>query len=129
MNIVFFDGYCSLCNGAINFFMKIDRKHALKFASLQGATAKSFQLNFSESIDPSTVIYLRDGQRFEKSKAILMILEDLGFPWTCAKAFALIPEFARNKLYDFIAKHRYQVFGKKQTCRLPTETERTKFLP
>jgi predicted DCC family thiol-disulfide oxidoreductase YuxK len=129
MNIVFFDGYCTLCNAFIDFLVKIDRKQELKFASLQGETAKKFQLNFSEAIDPNTVIYFRNGQSFEKSKAILMIFEDLGYPWKCAKIFAFIPEFARNKLYDFVAKHRYQLFGKKKTCRLPTETERAQFLP
>ncbi len=128
MKIIFFDGYCSLCNGLIDFLMKIDRHHTLKFASLQGETAKSFQINASDKEDPDTVIYLREGIRYEKSSAILKIFSDLGGLWKCTKIFWLVPKFCRDHVYSFIAKNRYKLFGKKDTCRLQTKKEQERFL-
>ena len=128
MKIIFFDGYCSLCNGLIDFLMKIDSHRVLKFTSLQGETAKRSLISISNRDNPDTVIYLRNGTRYEKSSAILMIFSDLGGIYRSAKLFFVIPKFIRDAIYNFMAKNRYRLFGKRNSCRLPTPQEQSQFL-
>ena len=41
------------------------------------------------------VAYLREGKRFEKSSAVLMVLSDLGCFWKLVKLFIVVPAFVR----------------------------------
>lgn len=132
MKIVFFDGYCNLCNGAIDWLMRHDGKKVLRYASLQGETAKKMLPPMPAASDPTafdTVIYFRDGRLFERSSAALMVLWDLGGAWKIAYPLIFIPRFLRDIVYNFVAKNRYRFFGKRESCRLPTPEERAQFLP
>ncbi len=111
--------------------MKVDHRQQLKFASLQGSTAKNL-LSDSSTVsapDPTTIIYLRDGIQLKKSTAILNILTDLGGIFRVFKLLFIIPEFIRDYIYLFIAKNRYRFFGKQETCRMPTSEEQARLLP
>ena len=123
-NIVFFDGICNLCNTSVNFIMRFDNKKQFFFAPLQGETAKKYEFR-----ELTSVIYVNEaGKIFEKSDAALEILSRL-FPFgRVFLVFKIIPKFIRDWAYNTIAKHRYQLFGKADTCRVPTEEERTRFL-
>ncbi|MDH5581934.1 MAG: DCC1-like thiol-disulfide oxidoreductase family protein [Bdellovibrionales bacterium] len=125
--IVFFDGVCSLCNGFVDFLMSHNKNKKLKFASLQGNTAKSYidQISLNEL---KTIIVYHKGKTFKKSEAIFLIVKNLGAPWNLFIIFRLIPRFICDAIYDFIARHRYEIFGKKDTCRIPTEDEKSYFL-
>lgn len=127
-SIVLFDGVCGLCNGFINFLIKRDRNLNLRFAPLQGETAKQY-VDAEFISTPGTVVLVEDGQIYTKSEAILRILLRVGGVWKFAFFLFIIPSFLRNIVYDFIAKHRYKWFGKYETCRLPTAEERKHFLP
>lgn len=129
MNIVFFDGHCSLCNGTVDWLMSIDKNKRLKFASLQGETYRSmFHSNLDEA-NIDTIIYLSDSKKYERSSAILMIFSDIGGIWSLLKVFLFLPLPIRDNFYKFIAKNRYKFFGKRDTCRLPTQEERNQLLP
>ena len=129
MKIVFFDGYCSLCNSIVDALMRIDKSGRLKFASLQGETAaKRLGAGSTVPIDVDTVVYLRDGEKFEKSEAALRILSDLGGAWTLARLFLVVPAFIRDFVYRIIAKNRFRLIKKRDTCRLPTPQEQDRLL-
>lgn len=70
--------------------------------------------------DFSTVILIDGGKAFVKSDAILQISVYLPYPWRALKLFKLVPRYLRNKIYDFIAKHRYAWFGRKNHCMIPS---------
>ncbi len=127
MKILFFDGYCSICNGLTDWVMARDKKNQIKFASLQGETAKCLIAQSKTEFD--TVVYLRDGQRWERSTAILYLLQDLGAPWSIARIFFIIPVSLRNLFYLIFAKNRYRFFKKRDTCRIPTSQEKGRLLP
>lgn len=129
MKIVFFDGYCSLCNALVDWLIKTDKSGALKFASLQGETARQLLGENHDPVEVDTVIYLRNGDRFERSTAILQILSDIGGAWAVARIFFLVPNFARDLIYKLIAKNRYRIMKKRASCRMPTEAERSRLLP
>lgn len=123
MKIVFFDGYCNLCNSFVDFLIKVDKKGLLKFASLQGETATKRLDTKEHPINKDTVIYLRDNQQFEKSTAVLYILSDLGGFWRLLKIFLVLPQCLRDFFYRLVAANRYRFISKRATCRTPSKEE------
>ncbi|MDF2456367.1 MAG: yuxK [Cytophagaceae bacterium] len=126
-NIVFFDGVCGLCNRAIDFLMRKDKKKVLLFAPLQGSTAAKL-LPYGEASSLSSMVYYSQGRISYRTKAILNLLWDMGGWWTLFSIFRIVPAFIRDIFYNWMAASRYKWFGKKETCRIPTVEERGRFL-
>ena len=124
--VVLFDGVCGLCNAWVDFIMKRDPKGVFKFAPLQGEYAS--QVAPEQASELKSIVYLRSGQKYTKSGAVLRILKDLGGIWQAGWIFWLIPFFIRDFFYGLIARNRYRIFGKKENCRIPTPKEKVRFL-
>lgn len=127
MKIIFFDGVCGLCNGFVDFIIKIDKKKVFLFSPLQGPYASS-SLSQDMTQDLNSVVVLIDGKIYTKSEAVQRILTEIGGIWGIAKFLFLIPRSLQNSLYDQVAKNRYVIFGKKSACRIPSEEERSRFV-
>lgn len=125
--IVFFDGVCGLCNKTVDFLIRWDEAKTLRYAPLQGYTAKRL-LTKLEVEHLERVVYYRDGQYLVSSTAVLRLLLDVGGWWKLLSIFLILPAFVRNWVYYFIAKRRYKWFGKLDTCRLPSPQEKHLFL-
>ena len=139
--IVLFDGECNLCNRSVDFLLRHDRKRRLRFASLQSDVARTLLARSGMDAlalaphedpdgteDPSTIVFV-DGDRLHvKSGAALRILTAIGWPWRALGAFLIIPPLLRDGVYDWIARNRFQWFGRRDTCRIPTPEERSLFL-
>lgn len=123
---VFFDGFCGLCNWFVDFLLPRDHAHRLRFAPLQGTTAAPLA---TDTVTPETVIYVEDSGEYHRSTAALAALSRLGGAWPFVSVLGLVPRPVRDMVYDFVARHRYQWFGKHETCRIPTADERARFLP
>ncbi len=125
--IIFFDGYCGLCNGFIDFVMERDKKKVFRYATLQGKTAaRLLQKEDIENLD--SVILFIDEKTYKKSKAVFRVFTELGGGWKTLSVFDFLPLGLKNFGYDLVAKYRYSLFGKREVCRLPTREERTYFL-
>lgn len=125
--IIFFDGVCNLCNAFVDFLIRRDKDQIFSFAPLQGETARH-KLPDGQPARLSSVVLWNQGQILEKSDAALMILQQLGGPWWFMRVFWILPSFLRDFVYDLIAANRYRLFGKRETCRLPTPEEKARFL-
>lgn len=127
--ILFFDGVCGLCNQAVDFVLKRDRKKILQFAPLQGETARVL-LSPADIDNLNSMVLWVDGKAYRKSAAAVRILWLLGSGWkVLGTIFCLIPSPLRDVVYSLIAANRYRIFGKKESCRIPTPEERVRFLP
>jgi predicted DCC family thiol-disulfide oxidoreductase YuxK len=125
--IIFFDGVCNLCNAFVDFLVRRDAEHLFDFAPLQGSNAKQLlPARFPEKL--SSVVLWSQGEVHEKSDAALMVLQQLGGLWGALRVFWVLPKGLRDWGYDLVARNRYALFGKRETCRLPTPEERARFL-
>jgi predicted DCC family thiol-disulfide oxidoreductase YuxK len=127
--VIFFDGVCGLCNAWVDFVMARDRQRRFHFSPLQGETARDWlQMTPDSPLDSVTLADAAGIHR--KSDAVWRILVQLGGGWSLAgRLLRLVPRPVRNWGYDFVARHRYRWFGKKESCRLPNAVERERFLP
>jgi predicted DCC family thiol-disulfide oxidoreductase YuxK len=125
--ILFFDGLCGLCNGAVDVLLRLDRRAQLRFAPLQGVTAATL-LPGGQALPDSVVLLDRDGLHL-RSEAILRALIHLGGSWRAAALGRIVPRGIRDALYDAIASRRRRWFGRRATCRIPTSEEAPRFLP
>ncbi|WP_343486240.1 thiol-disulfide oxidoreductase DCC family protein [Allomuricauda sp. d1] len=128
--IILFDGVCNLCNGAIQFVIKRDKKDVFRYAALQSDIGE--QLIREHQIDTSkvdSIILIEPGMAYYvKSDAALEIANEFGGLWKALQVFKWIPKSFRNIIYDFVAKNRYKWFGRKDQCMIPTPELQAKFL-
>jgi predicted DCC family thiol-disulfide oxidoreductase YuxK len=128
-NIVLFDGVCNMCSYTADFLIRIDKKKKLQFASLQSGFAKEKlkEINFTAEIN--SLFFFKNNTPYFYSDAIAFILIEIGGGYAyVGKLILLFPKFIRDTVYKFIANHRYQWFGKKNSCRAPEEEERERFI-
>ncbi len=125
--VVFFDGVCGLCNRYVDFLLRIDAGGKLRFAPLQGQNAAD-KFGRAEGGRLDSIALYDDGRILEKSDAVIRIFEILGGVWRVFTLLGLIPKSLRDRIYEWTARNRYRVFGKRETCRLPAEEERSRFL-
>ncbi len=128
--IILFDGVCNLCNGAVQFIIKRDKKDVFRYAALQSDLGK--QLMSERNIDASqidSIILIDPGVAFYiKSDAALEIGKQLSGYGVISSVLLWIPSSIRNIVYDFIARNRYKWYGKKEECMIPTPELKAKFL-
>ena len=127
--VIFFDGVCNLCNGAVQFVIKRDKNNYFRFAALQSDFAKSTLSNFSLKVKQGdSFILLENDKVYEQSTAALRVAKKLGGLWPLLYAFIIVPPFIRNAVYKLIARNRYRWFGKQESCWVPTPALKSKFL-
>ena len=128
--IVFFDDGCSFCNILVDIIWKYNSKKNIYFASLQSNYTKQFLDNKGiKDIDYNTIYFYEGGSLSNKSRAIFKILNYLDglFPILYKMSY-IMPRVISDYCYDFVAKNRYLIFGKKDSCRIPNEKEKKFFL-
>jgi predicted DCC family thiol-disulfide oxidoreductase YuxK len=126
--VILFDGVCNLCNGAVQFVINRDEREKFRFASLQSSIGKTYLKQFELTANVYSIILIKNDRVFDKSSAALEIAKDLSGLWPAFYALKIVPKYVRDKIYDFIAAHRYKWFGKKDECMIPTPELKTRFL-
>jgi predicted DCC family thiol-disulfide oxidoreductase YuxK len=88
----------------VNFAKKNDKKNSLKFFPNDLMEDKGFDIK-------NTVIVNDGNKNLEKSEAVILMLDKINFKKT-SLFIKIFPTFIRNLVYDFIARYRYNIFGK-----------------
>jgi predicted DCC family thiol-disulfide oxidoreductase YuxK len=125
--IIFFDGVCNFCDGAVNFIIERDKNNYFKFAPLQSEAGQKYVEKFGLSAIDS-VILVENDKFYTHSTAALKVAKHLSGIWSVFYAFIVVPKPIRDYFYKLFAKYRYKLFGKKDECMIPTPEVRAKFL-
>lgn len=127
--IILFDGVCNLCDSFVQFVIKRDKKNKFLFSSLQSDQGEKLLKEYNYNPDNFfSVILIHQNKSYSESTAALKVLVQLGAIWKAAYLLFIIPKYFRDIVYKWIAKNRYQWFGKRDTCMMPTQDLKHKFL-
>ena len=128
-SIILFDGICNLCNSSVQFVIRHDKKKQFQFASLQSAVGQQLLISGGiEAISNNSFVLIDAGNYYQRSRAALRVLLRIGGAWKLFYLFILIPPFIRDAVYNFIARNRYRLFGKRNECMVPNDELRDRFL-
>jgi predicted DCC family thiol-disulfide oxidoreductase YuxK len=113
-SIVLFDGVCNLCNAAVAFIIKRDKKKIFKLSPLQSSFSESlndqYHLNQPQL---NSIVLIENNKVYYKSTAVLRVVKKLSGPIKYLYIFIIVPPFIRDAVYSVIAKNRYRWFGKR----------------
>ena len=119
--IVLFDGVCNLCSSAVMFIIRSDPKQRFRFAALQSPAGQALLARHGLPTAALNTFVLIEGERaFTKSTAALRAARLLGYLWPLAFVFILVPRPLRDFCYDLIGRNRYRMFGKRDSCMMPS---------
>lgn len=127
LDIVFFDGYCGLCNNVVDHLLKLKDGKGLKFAPLQGNTAQELLTEQIRSLD--TIVFRSEGRVYTQSQAVFKLAGIVKGKWILLFILWPLQPLIGDVVYRWVAKHRMRWFGKRESCRLPSPAEAARFLP
>ena len=127
--VVLFDGVCKLCNGWARFLISHDRQRRVRLAAVQSPEGQALLAWAGLPLDQfDTLAVIRDRHYWVRSDAVLEIIAQLPRAWRPLLLLRGIPRVLRDWVYDRIARNRYRLFGKYDTCLLPDPDHEQRFL-
>jgi len=131
---VLYDGLCGFCDASVQWLLAHDPDQRFQFSALQGETASAIVARhpLPAGLD-SIILVTSPGTPDERvtwhSAAIFAICAELRLPWRALSWFAVLPRALTDLGYRLFARNRYLVWGRKDSCRIPTPAERARFQP
>lgn len=128
--IILFDGVCNLCDSAVQFIIKHDSNDIFRFVALQSDLGEEIikHLGIDTHKTDSIILFEPGLAYYYKSEAAFEIAKKLGGLFYLASIFSILPTSFSNFVYDYVAKNRYQWYGKKHICMIPSPALKAKFL-
>jgi predicted DCC family thiol-disulfide oxidoreductase YuxK len=129
IKILLFDGVCNLCNASVLFVIKRDAKKQIRYAAIQSTSGKKLMKKYG--IEPGylgSLIFIDQEKVYFSSTGALRLCKYLKGLWPLLYGLIIVPPFIRNTFYNLIAKYRYTIFGKKESCMVPTTELKSLFL-
>tara|TARA_B100001971_G_scaffold212558_1_gene243077 strand:+ start:943 stop:1344 length:402 start_codon:yes stop_codon:yes gene_type:complete len=127
--IIIFDGVCNLCNSLVNFIIQRDKCCKLRFTPSQSHAGINIRKKYGITLmDFETIVFINNSVVFTKSEAIIEVARYLDGWWKFITFIKIFPSFLRDGLYSKIAKNRYNWFGKKEGCMVPSKDINNRFL-
>lgn len=127
--LVVFDGVCVLCSFFARFIVRFDREERFRFATAQSTFGEALFRAYGLRTDVyETNLVLIDGAPHTKLDSLVATADALGWPWRAACILRLLPRGLRDWLYDRIARNRYAIFGKRQSCEIPSSALRERLI-
>ena len=126
---ILFDGVCNLCSSVVQFVAARDPQARFRFASLGSAPATRLLQEAGVSLGSAdSIVLIEDGRAYLRSAAALRIARSLRFPWPMAYGLVVVPRPLRDYVYDVVARHRRRWFGTRDTCLVPGDDMKDRFL-
>lgn len=127
--LVVFDGVCNFCNGAVSFIIKRDPNALFAFTPMQSDLARALMNKYKVyNLGVDTFLLIKSGRCFVFSSAALEITKDLSGFWYLFNVFRVLPGSIRDFFYRAFARNRYALFGRRATCMIPSDEQRSRFV-
>lgn len=127
--LIVFDGECVLCSANACFVLRWDKGGQFRLTTAQGQLGQALYRHFGlAGSDYQTMLVLDGGRLYTQSDAALRIARGLGWPWRGAGALRLVPRPVRDALYRLVARNRFRLFGRRETCWVASPAERERVL-
>ena len=124
-----FDGVCVLCSGAVNYTLAHEKEASIQFIAIQSKAGKELALKHGiDSENPDSFLFIENGIALTKSEALFALAKHLKGVARLSPLAKLIPLPVRDWLYDRLAQNRYNWFGRKNSCYVPDQTTRDRFI-
>ena len=128
-NLVVFDGVCVFCSRLVQFVLRHESDHVLRFTPMQSATGARLMRELGiDPEDAETFVLISEDAVFVKSDAALELTKHLGGAWKVLSAFRVLPRGLRDWGYDIFARNRYRWFGRYDECMLPSPGAEARFI-
>jgi len=133
-HLILYDVVCGLCNRLNRFVLKRDPTGMFRFASLQSGLGQSLLRDFGRDPGNLDTLYVvvgygsRSPVLLFRSRAALFVVKTLGGPWRLAAVLGILPGRLLDWVYDLIARHRYSVFGRYESCLVPSPEHKSRFI-
>jgi predicted DCC family thiol-disulfide oxidoreductase YuxK len=127
--IILFDAECVLCSANARFILERDHAAVFRLASIQGDVGQAlYRKHGMDPNDPISMLVVEGDRMRRDSDAVLSIYERLGFPWSLVRIFRIVPSWLRDPIYRLVAKNRYRIFGRRDSCWIAPEHYRDRIL-
>lgn len=128
-DLIVFDGECVLCSGFFRFMLRHDRRNRFFFATAQGAVGQRLYAAMGLPLTEfETNLVLVDGVIHQRLDAFFAAMRAIGWPWRALTVFSVIPAPLKDAAYHRLARNRYRLFGRYDTCLVPDAAIRARFL-
>lgn len=125
--VVFYDGWCGVCNYWVNWILRHDTEKRFYFATLESEFAHSFSHHFAYKFPPETIVVWQEETGFLlKSDALLFIFLTIKPSSLKVRIFKLVPKFLRDIGYSIFAYFRRYLPMKQ--CKIPSKEEKKQFM-
>ena len=126
--VLLFDGVCNLCNGFVRFTVKFDAEGTFRFAPLQSPVGQEILDRHDMDTEEFDSVVLVEAEGVSThSTAALKVMRELDGPWPLLYPLVYLPKVLRDGVYDLVARYRYRVFGRKESCPMPEPEVRERF--
>jgi predicted DCC family thiol-disulfide oxidoreductase YuxK len=128
-DLILFDGECVLCSGFFRTIVRLDRAERFFFATAQSPLgAALYDALDLPATEFETNLVIVDGAIHQRLDAFAAAMSAVGWPWRALAVLRFIPEPLRSFLYHRLARNRYAIFGRYDTCMMPDPHLRARFL-
>ncbi|KAM7464595.1 hypothetical protein LguiA_032716 [Lonicera macranthoides] len=124
--VVIYDGVCHLCHTGVKWVIGADKRRKIKFCCLQSKTAEPYMKVCGlerEDVSRRFLFVEGPGLYYQGSTAALRVLSHLPLPYSALSTLTVVPTPLRDAVYDYVAKRRYDWFGKDEDCLVLKEEE------
>lgn len=127
-DLIVFDGECLLCSGFFRFMIRQDRDERFCFATAQSSLGQQLYAALNLPTDDfETNLVIVNGQIYQRLDAFAAAMGTLGWPWRALAALRLLPGWLKDPAYHLIARNRYRIIGRYDTCMIPDAALRARF--
>lgn len=127
--LMLFDGVCGLCDSVVRAVLACDRAGAIRFTPIQSSHGRALALAHGLDPDaPQSFLFFDNGRPLAKAAGVGALLRRLPAPWRWLGVLDRLPRAITDPAYDWVAAHRYRLFGRADHCIVPTPEQRARFI-